>query len=67
MVDSRVYKVLFKDVDSHCMHCETYDSQNEAGGRYLMLVQTWDYVELIEEVKTMNSLRKHGKLLSKHE
>lgn len=62
-IESKIYKVLFKDVDSHCMHCETYDSQNEAGGRYLILAQTWDYVELIEEVKTMNSLRKHGELL----
>lgn len=62
-IESKTYKVLFKDVDSHCMHCETYDSQNEADGRYLMLAQTWDYVELIEEIKTMNILRRHGELL----
>lgn len=63
-IEMSEFKVLYKDNDQNYMNCETYNSKNEASGRYLILIQDYDYVELIEEVKSAYSLMKKGELFN---
>lgn len=67
MTDSKVYKVLFKDVSSYLINSETYSSYEVASHIFDIKSEKWDYVELIEEIKTVSCLRKHGELIFKHE
>ena len=63
IIEASEFKLLYKDNDQHYMNCETYSSKNEASGRYLILIQDYDYVELIEEVKSVHSLMVKGNSL----
>lgn len=64
IIEMSEFKVLYKDNDQNYMNCETYNSKNETSGRYLILIQDYDYVELIEEVKSAYSLMKKGELFN---
>ena len=62
MNESKIYKVLFKDEDSFCMHCEKFDKLSNAKYHYDILCETWDYVELIEEKHSFTSINRKGDL-----
>lgn len=63
IIDSVIYKVLFKDSDSMCIHSREFNDYEDAKKEYDIDSTTWDYCELLEEKHLLTSLEKNGELL----
>lgn len=63
MIDSIIYRVLFRDKDSMCMHCREFNDYDDAKKEYDFDSTTWDYCELLEEKRVLTSLEKVGEIL----
>ena len=63
IIEASEFKVLYKDKTDYAMNCENYEFRESAELRYYELFEQYDYIELIEEVKSAYSLMKKGEVI----